>query len=224
MAYVLTIANYNYSSWSMRPWIVIRQVGIAVDERVLDLAGPGKSTPGVAEASPSGRVPVFEYDGHKVWESLAICELIAELFPSAQLWPRDRYKRANARAVATEMVAGFGALRSALPMNIRARRKHGALEPAVQNDIDRVKRLWTECLNVSGGPFLYGNFTVADAMYAPIVTRFRSYGVDVDATCKAYMKTMESLPAMKVWAERAQAETHRVPEYEQIAESLPPQE
>lgn len=223
MAYVLTIANYNYSSWSMRPWIVIRQVGIAVEERVLDLAGPGLPTPGVAEASPSGRVPVFDCDGHKIWESLAICELVSELFPSAQLWPKDRYRRANARSVATEMVAGFSALRSALPMNIRARRKHGELAPAVVKDIERVKRIWTDCINVSGGPFLYGMFSIADAMYAPVVTRFRSYGVETDPTITAYMKSIENLPAMKVWAERAAAEKHRVPEYEAIADAMPAQ-
>ncbi len=223
MAYVLTIANYNYSSWSLRPWIVIRQVGIAVEEHVLDLAGPGLGTPGVAEASPSGRVPVFDVDGNKVWESLAICELISELFPSQQLWPKDRYRRANARAAATEMASGFSALRSALPMNIRARRKHGELDPAVKKDIDRVKRIWNDCLNVSGGPYLYGLFSIADAMYAPVVTRFRSYGVDTDPTCTAYMKSIEQLPAMKTWAERAAAEKHRVPEYEAIAEALPAQ-
>ena len=223
MAYVLTIANYNYSSWSMRPWLVIRQVGIAVEERVLDLGGPGKASPGVAAVSPSGKVPVFDYDGYKVWESLAICELVAELFPSAQLWPKDRHKRANARAVATEMVAGFSALRSAMPMNIRARRKHGALEPAVEKDIARIKKIWNDCLEVSGGPYLYGMFSIADAMYAPVVTRFRSYGVETDPTCTAYMKTIESLPAMKAWVERANAETHRVPEYEAIADALPPQ-
>ena len=223
MAYVLTIANYNYSSWSMRPWIAIRHVGIAVEERVLDLAGPGKPTPGLAELSPSGKVPYFECDGHKVWESLAICELIADLFPSAQLWPKDRYKRANARAVATEMVAGFSALRSAFPMNIRARRKHDDLEAQVEKDIARVKKIWNDCLDVSGGPYLYGHFSVADAMYAPVVTRFRSYGVDTDATCTAYMKTMEALPALKAWVERANAEKHRVPEYEAIAAALPAQ-
>lgn len=223
MAYVLTIANYNYSSWSLRPWIVIRQVGIAVDERVLDLAGPGLATPRVSDVSPSGKVPLFEVDGHKVWESLAICELISELFPSAQLWPKDRYRRANARSVSTEMASGFSALRSGLPMNVRARRKHGELAPAVQKDIDRVKRIWNDCLDVSGGPYLYGMFSVADAMYAPVVSRFRSYGVDTDATCTAYMKSIENLPAMKVWAERAAAEKHRVPEYEAIAEAMPSQ-
>ena len=123
----------------------------------------------------------------------------------------------------TEMVAGFSALRSAMPMNIRARRKHGELAPAVQKDIDRVKKLWTDCINVSGGPFLYGMFSIADAMYAPVVTRFRSYGVETDPTITAYMKSIEALPAMKVWAERAAAEKHRVPEYEAIAEALPAQ-
>ena len=114
MAYVLTIANYNYSSWSMRPWIVIRQVGIQVEEKVLDLAGPGNPTPGVAEISPSGRVPVFEYDGHKVWESLTICEPISELFPSAQLWPQLR--QAIAVALAPRLRAlSRRALRAPIP-------------------------------------------------------------------------------------------------------------
>jgi glutathione S-transferase len=223
MAYVLTIADYNYSSWSLRPWLVLKHIGIAFEERKIELSGPGKLTAEIAKVSPSGKVPLFEYDGNVLWESLAICELLCELFPSAQLWPRDRHMRAYGRAVSTEMASGFQTMRATLSMNIRARVKHAPFDDALKRDVDRIRFIWNECLERSGGPFLFGTFTIPDAMFAPVVTRFRSYGVETDDRVSRYMKTVEALPAMKLWQERAHAETHRVEEYEKIAASLPPQ-
>jgi glutathione S-transferase len=222
MAYVLTIADYNYSSWSMRPWLVLRHIGIQFEERRVEPVEVGPDA--MRKISPSGKVPFFEYDGRTVWESLAICELLNELFPSAHLWPRDRTVRAHARAVSCEMAAGFTNIRNTLPMNIRARVKHAPFDDALAREVDRVKKIWTDCVAESGGPFLYGPaFSIADAMYAPVVTRFKSYGVAVDEKVAKYMQTIDALPAMKLWCERAQAETHRVEEYERVAASLPPQ-
>jgi glutathione S-transferase len=222
MGYTLTIADYNYSSWSMRPWLVLRHIGVQFEERQAEptIVGPEE----MRKISPSAKVPLFEYDGYVVWESLAICELLNEMFPSGRLWPKERSRRAHARAVACEMATGFPNIRAKLPMNIRARVKHAPFDDKLAREVARVQKIWTDCTAESGGPYLYGHtFGIADAMYAPVVTRFRSYGVEVDGPVAQYMKTIEALPAMQLWCERAQAETIRVDEYEKLAASLPAQ-
>ncbi len=209
----LVIANKNYSSWSLRPWLAMRQAGIPFTEILISLAEPPEAKAVFQKYSPSRRVPVLIDGDLTLWESIAICEYVAEQFPQAQLWPREEKARAIARAVSAEMHAGFVALRQNMPMDIRARHPGEGLTPAVENDIARVTTIWRECRTTYGtdGEFLFGHFTIADTMFAPVVTRFVTYGVEVDGISQQYMESILALEAMQVWSAAAQLETEIVP-------------
>ncbi len=202
----LVIGNKNYSSWSLRPWIAMRHAGLAFEEVLIPL-DQDDTARRLSEESPSGLVPVLRDGDLTVWDTLAICERVAELAPDAGLWPADAKARAVARSVAAEMHSGFSALRSECPMNIRRRSAYAA-SPAVTRDIDRIKTVWRECrtLNGSGGPFLFGAFTIADAMYAPVCTRFRTYGLAEDDVAGSYIDAVLAHPAMRDWTEAARNE------------------
>ncbi|HWK44866.1 MAG TPA: glutathione S-transferase family protein [Stellaceae bacterium] len=200
--FTIYLGNKNYSSWSLRPWLALKATGVPFDEVVIPLYEP-TSRATILKYSPSGRVPTLAHGAITVWESLAICEYIAELFPAATLWPADPAVRATARSVSTEMHAGFQALRAHLPMNIRSSFPNRGVTPEVQSDINRVAALWRDCrkqVPEGAGPFLFGGFTVADAMYAPVVSRFRTYKIDLDEACQAYADAIWTLPAMQEWA------------------------
>jgi glutathione S-transferase len=204
---ILVIGNKNYSSWSLRPWLALKQAGAEFDEIAIALRRP--ETPALIKAhSPTGRVPVLRDGDVTIWESLAICEYVAELFPQAGLWPDDRAARGVCRAVATEMHGGFADLRSEMPMDYRARIAGRTPSAGARADIERVTLLWREARARfgAGGPFLFGRFSVADCMYAPVVTRFQTYGVALDPTAAAYRDAVLALPAMKAWLADAVAE------------------
>jgi glutathione S-transferase len=204
----LVVGSKNYSSWSLRPYLALAHTGQPFQEVVVALDAPDTAA-NIARHSPSGRVPVLRHGALSIWDSLAICEYLAETFPAARLWPEDKAARAVARAVTAEMHSGFAALRQNLPMNIRARRAgQGHDAPGVKDDIRRVLALWSECRARygQGGPFLFGAFSIADAFYAPVVTRFVTYGVELDAGAAAYRDAVLGLPAMRRWVEAAAAE------------------
>lgn len=203
----LIIGNRNYSSWSLRAWLAMRAAGLAFDEIVIPLDQP-ETAARIAAFSPAGRVPVLRHGDLAVWDSLAICEYVAELAPEARLWPAGRDARAMARSVSAEMHSGFAALRSALPMNIRAHRPGVAIEDDTRADIARICTIWRDCRREfgAGGPFLFGHFTIADAMFAPVASRFHSYGTEVDETAMHYIEAIRSSPAMGEWSAAAAAE------------------
>jgi glutathione S-transferase len=205
--FIIYLGNKNYSSWSMRPWLALKHTGAEFDEVVIPLYEPG-SRATILGFSPSGRVPALRHGDHTVWGSLAICEYLAELFPAARLWPEDRARRAHARSVSAEMHAGFAALRQHLPMNIRSSFPGRGVTPEVQADINRIAAIWIQCRtrHAAGGPFLFGDFTIADAMYAPVVTRFRTYRVPLDEIAQAYADAVWALPAVQEWAVAAKNE------------------
>jgi glutathione S-transferase len=211
----LVIGNKNYSSWSMRPWVLARHFGLPFEEVVarFDSFEPGSGFKrAVAAVSPAGKVPVLvEDDGSTVWDSLAIAERLAELFPQHALWPRDARVRARARSVTAEMHSGFGALREHCGMNIEASLPEVgarvlAQVPAVRADLDRVVALWQDALAGSGGPFLFGDFCIADAFYAPVVMRVRTYALPVPAAAAAYMARVVASPGVAAWIAAALAE------------------
>ncbi|MDP2339691.1 MAG: glutathione S-transferase family protein [Deltaproteobacteria bacterium] len=206
----IIIGDKNLSSWSLRPWLALAQSGVAFDEVVVPLNQPTTKA-AIAALSPNARVPALHVltgglgDDVVISESLAICELINEEVPAAQLWPADRVARAYARAASNEMHAGLSALRSNMPMNVCARLPGVGRAPGVQADIDRITTIWRESrarfgsVAQPGGPFLFGKFSIADAMFAPVVTRFRTYVVELDDVCQAYCDAVWALPAMKQW-------------------------
>src|SRR6266581_1620953 len=197
MAMKLIVGNKNYSSWSFRPWIGLRAAGIAFDEEVISLYVEG-SKEQILARSPAGKVPILIDGEVRVWESLAILEYAAEKFRDAHLWPSDTKARAHARAISTEMHAGFVALRSECQMNMwRPPSPRAALSADALANISRIQALWTDARERygAGGPFLFGKFTAADAMYAPVVSRFETYAVDVTAPAADYMQAMIALPA-----------------------------
>jgi len=211
----LVIGNRNYSSWSLRAWLTMRMAGLAFEEIVIPLHQPD-SRENILEYSPAGLVPVLRHGYITIWESLAICEYVAETVPGARLWPETVQARAEARSISAEMHAGFGALRRALPMNVRADCPGIAVEADVQADIDRILAIWRGCRRKFGtvGPFLFGRFSIADAMFAPVVSRFATYRVPMDALSQEYASTMQNLPAMREWAEAAAAESWVIEEEE----------
>ena len=180
-AFTLVIGNRNYSSWSLRPWLAMKMAGVAFEEVVISLRRE-ETAAEIARHSPGGKVPALRHGELVVWESIAILEYIAEAFPEARLWPRQREARAVARAVSAEMHAGFAALRTHMPMNIRGSKPGRGRTPEVEKDIRRVVALWADCRMRfgAGGPFLFGGFGNADAMYAPVVTRFATYAVTLE--------------------------------------------
>ncbi len=196
----LVIGNKNYSSWSLRPWVLLRQARIAFDEVKLNFNSP-TFTRDALSLSPSGKVPVLVDGDVTVWDTLAIAEYVAEKFPEQQLWPRDAGLRAEARAICAEMHAGFQALRTNMPMNVTAQLPGLGWNVAVQRDIDRITAMWAglRARHRSTGPFLFGHFTVADAYYAPVVARFNTYHPVLSEAVHEYLQTMLGLPAMTDW-------------------------
>ncbi|CAO3416629.1 glutathione S-transferase family protein [Azospirillum endophyticum] len=205
----LVMGNKSYSSWSLRPWLALRQAGLSFAETVVPLRQPDTAAR-IAAHSPSGRVPTLLHGGLTVWDSLAICEYVAELAPDAGLWPADRAARAVARAVSAEMHSGFVSLRTTMSMNLKQDRKGQGLTEATAADIARVEALWADARtrfgSPAGGPFLFGGFTIADAMFAPVVTRLETYGVAVSPESRVYMDAVLALPAMREWIAAAKAE------------------
>jgi glutathione S-transferase len=212
MALKLILGNKNYSSWSFRPWIALRQAGIAFSEEVIPLYEPG-SRERMLQYGPTGKVPVLIDAEITVWESIAILEYVAEKFPEAALWPADRRARAYGRAIAAEMHAGFMSLRRHCPMNMRRKSRKLDLTPEVLADIRRIEAIWTQSRERFGreGPFLLGAFSIADAMYAPIVSRFHTYAIDVVPVAQAYMAAMMALPAWQEWQSAGEREPWIMP-------------
>ncbi len=204
MALTLIIGNKNYSSWSLRPWIAMTVAGIAFDERVIPLYEPG-SREQVLKYSPAGKVPVLIDGDVAIWESLAILEYLAEKFPKAGLWPADARARSHTRVVANEMHGGFQALRKNCPMNLWLPVKQRSLPDDAMDNVRRIDALWSDCRVRfgQGGAFLFGGFGAADAMYAPVVARLHSFGIEVSAISRAYMDAVMALPAWAAWREAA---------------------
>jgi glutathione S-transferase len=213
----LVIGNKNYSSWSFRPWITMTALGIPFEEILIPFGTP-LGNPDfkarLAAYTPTGLVPVLIDGDVHVWETLAIMEYLAEKFPDKQLWPADAKARAHARAVSSEMHAGFSALRGECPMNIRRPVRERALSAAAQINVKRIGEIWSDCRGKYGGPFLFGRFGAADAMYAPVVARLNTYGVKVGREALGYMENMMALPAWGEWRKGALAESWIVPEDE----------
>lgn len=203
----LVIGNKNYSSWSMRPWLVLVAFGIGFKE-VMVLLDRDDTASNIAAYSASGRVPVLLAGSITVWDSLAICEYLAEQFPELHLWPQDVAARATARSVCAEMHSGFGGLRSAMSMSIKARFPGRGRTAAAQADIGRISEIWEECLSRFGHhEFLFGEFSIADAFFAPVVMRFRTYGVALAPALNAYCERVLAHPAVARWISEALAET-----------------
>ena len=210
----LYIGNKNYSSWSMRPWVLLRQAGIPFEEVMVrfdsfDADSAFKRT--LEAVNPVGKVPVLVDGGLVVWDTLAIAEYLAERFPDKALWPRDTQARARARSVCAEMHSGFGALRSACPLNIEASLPEiGALawrdKPGVSTDVARLEAMWGDLLQAHGGPMLFGAFSIADAYFAPVCMRLRTYALPISDTVRAYVDRVAALPSVAVWMTDALAE------------------
>jgi glutathione S-transferase len=210
---ILYIGNKNYSSWSLRPWIAMEAAGVPFTDHVIPFDFPA-GNPKFKPISPTGRVPVLHHGDVRVWESLAIIEYVAELFPDAGIWPRDAGARAEARAISMEMLSGFRALRNACPMNIRREPRAIALPEGVMGDVARIETIWTQMLARSGGPFLFGAFSAADAMYAPVVNRLETYRLTQDDAVLGYIARVKAHPAWQTWQTAALAEPWIVPEDE----------
>jgi glutathione S-transferase len=208
----LVIGNKNYSSWSFRPWLAMKVAGIAFDETVISLEAQDFKAR-VTALSGAGKVPVLIDGDIRVWESLAILEYLAEKFPAAGLWPVDATARAQARAVASEMHAGFLPLRRHLPMNVWRPVKTRTLDDGSKADVARIDAIWSDCRArfSAAGPFLFGAFGAADAMYAPVVWRFHTYAVEVSAPARAYMQAIMTLPAFREWRDAARREPWVLP-------------
>jgi len=205
----LLIGNKNYSSWSLRPWIAMKALGIPFEEEVIFLDKPDTQEK-IRRHNPAGRVPCLIDGGLVVWDSLAILEFLAERHPA--LWPADRSQRARARSVAAEMHSGFPALRNAMSMNVRKRFPGKGRSPEVDAEIQRISRIFDSSLK----PFLFGGFCAADAMYAPVVLRFRTYEPPLSAATRAYMDAMLALPAMREWIAAAEREGEAIPKYDAL--------
>ena len=205
MALTLYVGSKRYSSWSLRPYLALAQSELPYECKTI-LLDQEDTKASIAKVNPAGKVPVLHDDELVVWDSLAICEYIAELAPAAELWPIDRIPRARARSVSAEMHAGFPALRRDMSMDVLGSHPGKGHTPEALGDARRVMAIWREALSTSGGPFLFGRFSIADAMFAPVCTRFVTYGVDLDATCRTYVDTVYALPAMKQWFADAERE------------------
>src|SRR6516225_1091339 len=214
MAFHLTIGNKNYSSWSMRPWFAMKVAGILFEETVISLNAPDFKER--LKISGTGKVPVLAAGTVRVWESLAILEYLAETVPAARLWPADAAVRAHARAISNEMHAGFLPLRRQCPMNMWRPVKKMELNAEAAANVARIDAMWGDCRARfgAGGPFLFGRFTAAEAMYAPVVSRFHTYAVEVGAASRAYMAVVMALPAWSEWTAAAVKEEWVLPEDE----------
>lgn len=202
---VLAISSRNYSSWSLRGWLLCRMAGLDFAEAVVAADDPANRAE-LLLLSPSILVPCLTHDGVKIWDTLAIAEYLNEIRPEAHLLPAERAARARCRSICGEMHSGFGNLRSALPMNLKAHHPGFKVWSGAQADIDRITTIWRECLAVYRGPGLFGSLTMADAMYAPVVTRFQTYDVKLDRDCAGYCERITALPDMIAWREAALAE------------------
>jgi glutathione S-transferase len=210
----LAIGNKNYSSWSLRGWLAVKMTGAPFEEVMIPLDQPDTASR-IAAFSPSGKVPALRHGRVVIWDSLAIGEYLAETFPDAHLWPADREARAIARACAAEMHSSFAALRTNMPMNIRNNLAGRGRAPGVEADIERIQHLWMNARQyASRGDFLFGEFSLADAFYAPVVTRFKTYGVQVAEVSSSYMEAVLAHPFMKEWIEAAKAEKASLPKYD----------
>jgi glutathione S-transferase len=207
----LSISSKNYSSWSLRGWLLCKMVDLSFEEQVLPSDDPSTRAE-LLLLSPSFLVPCLTHNGVKVWDTLAIAEYLHELLPAAGLLPKDRAARAHCRSISGEMHSGFANMRSALPMNLKARHPGFKIWVGAQADIDRIVAIWTECLEASGGPFLFGAPTMADAMYAPVCTRFETYDVKLPPLAAAYRDRILALPSMKEWTEAAMSEPDELEE------------
>jgi glutathione S-transferase len=205
MGFTLYVGSKRYSSWSLRPYLALAHTGAQFDCKTI-LLDQQNSKANIAKVSASGRVPVLHHDDVIVWDSLAICEYVHELYPNAQLWPADQKLRAKARSISAEMHSSFAPLRRDMAMDIGANRAGQGHTAEALADARRVMAIWREALAASGGPFLFGAFTIADAMFAPVTTRFVTYGVDLDATCRTYVDAIAALPAMQAWVADAARE------------------
>lgn len=215
--FTLVLGNKNYSSWSVRAWLAAKQTGIGFDEIVVPLDRP-ETAEAIAKHSPSGRVPVLKHDGLVVWDSLAIVEYLAERYPEAGLWPADAAARAVARSVSAEMHASFPALRSQMPMNARASKPGRERTAEVESDIRRIMALWGDCRRRfgEGGPFLFGRSSAADAFFAPVVSRFKTYGVELDEVSRVYADVVLSWSFVVEWFVDAQAEPWTADRYDSL--------
>jgi glutathione S-transferase len=207
----LTISSKNYSSWSLRGWLLCRMAGLDFEEQRVDLDDAGARQE-LLLLSPSVLVPRLTHDGVTVWDTLAIAEYLAEIAPDAGLLPADRARRAHCRSVCGEIHSGFYNLRSALPMNLKARHKSFKIFSGARPDVERIRAIWNECLTAYGGPWLFGSPSMADAMFAPVCTRFRTYAVELDPALSAYCERIFEWPLMQEWTEGAIAEPDEIVE------------
>ena len=212
---VLVISNKAYSSWSLRPWLLMKQAGIEFEEVRLSLYEEGAKQK-ILQVSPTGKVPVLKDGDLTIWDSLAICEYLAEKYPEKRLWPAQTAARACARSISAEMHSGFTHLRTRMPMNVRREIAGRTRTDEVIGEISRIEAIWNDCRRRFGarGAFLFGAFSIADAMYAPVVSRLRTYGVTLAAEAGAYAASIHALPAMQEWIAGAHAETEVNPQYE----------
>jgi glutathione S-transferase len=208
---ILTISSKNYSSWSLRGWLVCKMAGLEFVEEVVPVDDPANRAE-LLLLSPSILVPCLIHNGDRIWDTMAIAEYLNEIRPKAGLMPKDRAARARCRSICGEMHSGFSNLRSALPMNLKARRLGFKVWSGAQADIDRITTIWRECFAAYHGPYLFGALSVADAMYAPVVTRFRTYDVHLDDDCAAYCDRIIALPEMVEWCEAAMKEPDELEE------------
>jgi glutathione S-transferase len=210
---VLTISSKNYSSWSLRGWLLVKFSGLPFREEPVPPDDPDNRAE-LLLLSPSILVPCLTHDGIKVWDTLAIAEYLNEVRPDAGLLPKGAAERAHCRAICGEMHSGFAALRGALPMNLKAHFPSFKVWSRAEADIERIKSIWRDCLTRYGGPYLFGTRTMADAMYAPVATRFKTYDVKLDPTCTAYGGRILALPEMREWTEAAAREPEGIEELE----------
>ena len=222
-ALTLVIGNKNYSSWSMRPWVLMKQLGIPFEEKKLRFHSSEWDAQ-IERWSPSRLVPVLWNGDQVVWDTLAIAEALHELFPDKGVWPKDAVARAFARSASAEMHSGYRDLRGAMPMNIRASHPGKGMNPAVQANIDRIEKLWKEARARfgSGGPFLFGAFCAADAMFAPVTTRFRTYGVRLSTESQRYCDAVLAAPGVRAWVDDAMKEKEFVADDEPYAPAQTP--
>ncbi|MDJ0795681.1 MAG: glutathione S-transferase family protein [Calothrix sp. MO_167.B12] len=211
----LAIANKNYSSWSLRAWLVLKYSQIKFTE-IQIILNTETTHQEILQHSPTGKLPVLHHGGITIWESLAICEYLAECLPHRRLLPKEPFARAIARSICAEMHAGFQNLRQNMPMNCRAHLPGKGMSSEVQKDIDRILSIWRDCRSTfgGGGNMLFSHFTIADAMFAPVVLRFKTYGVELDPISQNYADAILNLPAMQEWLTAAKLEEATIPEFE----------
>ncbi|SDR45499.1 glutathione S-transferase [Rhizobiales bacterium GAS113] len=209
----LTLSSKNYSSWSLRGWLMAMMSGVKFEEILIPLENPDARAE-ILLISPSILVPCLDYDGTKVWDTLAIGEFLNEVAPKARMLPANRALRAHCRSICGEMHSGFVSLRSALPMNLKGHFPNFKIWSKAQSDIERIATIWRDCLTTYGGPFLFGEYSLADAMYAPVATRFRTYDVRLDPVCEDYCRRILAHPHMLRWQKEAESEVDEIEELE----------